>query len=226
MSPLIRLAVTVVAALGLLGDATSALAATAAPAPAAHHMDAGARGNRASFRAEMRKLWEDHITWTRLFIISDATLPDALPDLGPTTNRLLSNQDDIGNAIAAFYGRDAGDQLTALLKQHIVLAAQLLNAAKAGDHAGVEQARTEWYANADEIAAFLNAANPKNWRLDEMQAMMRTHLDLTLEEAVARLQGRYADDITAYDKVHVEILEMADMLSDGIINQFPRAFAS
>jgi hypothetical protein len=179
-----------------------------------------------TFRDNMRKLWEDHITWTRLFIVSAGTLPDALPDLQATTDRLLANQDDIGDAIAPFYGRSAGDQLTTLLREHILLAAQLLNAAKAGDQAGVNAASTDWYANADEIAAFLHAANPNNWALAEMQQMMRSHLDLTLEEAVARLQGRYADDVSAYDKVHAEILQMADMLSDGIIAQFPRRFAS
>jgi hypothetical protein len=226
MSPVSRLVVTVVALVGLLIGATSALAATAAPATPMHHADASASRNRDAFRAEMRKLWEDHITWTRLFIVSAGTLPDALPDLQATTDRLLANQDDIGDAIAPFYGRSAGDQLTTLLREHILLAAQLLNAAKAGDQAGVNAASTDWYANADEIAAFLHAANPNNWALAEMQQMMRSHLDLTLEEAVARLQGRYADDVSAYDKVHAEILQMADMLSDGIIAQFPRRFAS
>ncbi|MHB0967786.1 MAG: hypothetical protein ACYC36_15145, partial [Bellilinea sp.] len=81
-----------------------------------------------------------------------------------------------------------------------------------------------WYANSDEIATFLSSANPENWPLDEMKAMMRTHLDLTLKEAAARLNGDYAADIAAYDEVHVEILKMADMLSNGIIDQFPKMF--
>ena len=54
--------------------------------------------------------------------------------------------------------------------------------------------------------------------------MMREHLDITLEEAVARLQGNHAADIAAYDELHVQILHMADMLSDGIVRQFPNAF--
>jgi len=82
-----------------------------------------------------------------------------------------------------------------------------------------------WYDNAHDIAVFLNSANPSNWPLDEMDAMMRDHLDLTLAEAVARLEGRYGDDVALYDEVHAQILEMADMLSDGIINQFPQKFA-
>jgi hypothetical protein len=57
-----------------------------------------------------------------------------------------------------------------------------------------------------------------------MRAMMKTHLDQTLKEAIDRLQGRFAADIRDYEAVHRHILEMADMLSDGIIRQFPARF--
>ena len=178
-----------------------------------------ATATRTAFRAAMRQLWEDHITWTRLFIVSDAA---DLPDLGPTTQRLLRNQQDIGDAIKPFYGEAAGQRLTTLLRDHILIAAEILVAAKSGNSSGVDAASARWYANADEIAEFLNSANPRNWPLDEMRAMMRSHLDLTLAEAVARLHGDYTGDIALYDKVHGQILQMADMLSAGIINQFPQ----
>jgi hypothetical protein len=57
-----------------------------------------------------------------------------------------------------------------------------------------------------------------------MQMMMKSHLDLTLKEAAARLNGDYAADIAAYEEVHQDILHMADMLSEGIIKQFPEKF--
>jgi len=174
-----------------------------------------------AFQNAMRKLWEDHITWTRLYIVSAAA---DLPDKELTAQRLLQNQDDIGNAIKPFYGDEAGDQLTALLRDHILTAAELIEAAKTGDTAAFEQANTRWYANTDEIAAFLNIANPDHWPLDEMQEMMKSHLDLTLKEASARLNGDFEADIAAYDEVHEQILEMADMLSMGIIDQFPKKF--
>ena len=180
---------------------------------------ASARQNRQDFHDAMRKLWEDHIIWTRGFIVSFA---HDLPDLVPTRDRLLRNQDDIGDAIKPFYGDAAGEALSALLREHIEGAEALLVAVRFGGD--VEGAAASWYANANEIAAFLSAANPRNWPLAEMQAMMREHLDLTLAEAGARLGGNYAGDIAAYDDVHVQILEMADMLSDGIIAQFPQKF--
>jgi hypothetical protein len=174
-----------------------------------------------SFRNGMRQLWEDHIVWTRLAIIS---LADDRPDKDASVGRLLQNQQDIGDAIKPYYGEDAGDQLTALLHDHITIAAELVLAAKAGNTAAVNDASARWYANADAIAAFLSTANPDAWPLDHMQEMMHEHLDLTLAEAVARLSGDYAADVKAYDAIHPQILGMADMLSLGIINQFPKQF--
>jgi hypothetical protein len=200
-----------------------AVAAESSPGPVS--AAPAAKPTQTAFRDAMRKLWEDHITWTRLYIVSAATGTTDLPDIAPTADRLLANQVDIGDAIKPFYGADAGDQLTSLLHDHILTAAEIISDTRKGDADAQKDAADRWYANADQIATFLNAANPDHWPLADMQAMMKSHLDLTLEEAVARLQGRYADDIAAYDKVHTEILAMADMLSDGIIAQFPDAFA-
>ncbi len=78
----------------------------------------------------MRVLWEDHITWTRLAIIS---LTTGSPDTEATVGRLLRNQTDIGNAVKPFYGKAAGNALTAKLREHILIAADVIAAAKAGD---------------------------------------------------------------------------------------------
>ena len=211
-------------ALMLAVTAVGVVAAASGTSAVHRHQSEAGQAARQAFHDQMRKLWEDHITWTRLYIVSAATLPDNLPDTGPTADRLFQNQADIGAAVGSFYGQAAGDQLTALLKEHIALAAQAIAAAKAGDNAGLQSALDDWYANADAIARFLSNANPRAWPFAEMDAHMRDHLDLTLAEAVARLHGDYAADIAAYDKVHAQILEMADMLSDGIIAAFPARF--
>jgi hypothetical protein len=173
------------------------------------------------FRADMRKLWEDHIQWTRNYIISVAA---DLPDADLVAERLLRNQDDIGNAVKPFYGDEAGNQLTQLLRDHILGAVDILTAAKAGDTAAMDAAVEAWRVNGNDIAAFLNSANPDNWPLEDLRAGMQMHLDLTLAEAQARLSGDFAADIAAYDEVHDHILEFADVLSDGIIAQFPDMF--
>lgn len=160
----------------------------------------------------MRKLWEDHITWTRLFIVSFLA---ELLDLSATTQRLLRNQVDIGDAFKPTFGTAAGEQLTALLTAHILGAAALLTAAKAGDGQGTTDASAAWYANGDEIATFYHQLNPRAWPLADMQMMMREHLDLTFAEAAARLGANWSADIAAYDQIHTQILGMADMLSAG-----------
>lgn len=177
--------------------------------------------SRAGFAADMRKLWEDHITWTRLFLV-DATA--GLPSKDATTARLLQNQTDIGDAIKPFYGDAAGTKLTGLLRDHILIAADLVGAAAGGDKAKQDAANKRWFANADEIAAFLSGANPKNWPAADAKSMMHHHLDLTTKEVVAHLGKDWKADVAAYDAVHAQILHMADMLSSGIEAQFPQQF--
>ena len=174
-----------------------------------------------TFRNKMRKLWVDHIVWTRQFIVSSVA---DLPDANTAAGRLLANQDDIGDAIKPYYGEDAGEALSALLRDHILIAADILTAAGNGDSAGVEEANARWHVNADEIADFLSTANPNNWPQEEMREMMAGHLEWTLAEAVARLNADWDADVAAYDRIHRDILHMADMLSIGIIKQFPGRF--
>jgi hypothetical protein len=187
----------------------------------AHDTTSQATARQTAFHDDMRLLWEDHIVWTRMYLVSAIA---GLPDTEATAGRLLRNQADIGDAIRPFYGDAAGDQLTALLRDHILIAVDLVAAAKAGDAAGLTDAQARWQANADAIAAFLSDANPRHWPRDEMAAMMRLHLETTTAEALARLHGDWAADIVAYDAVQAHILRMADMLSDGIIGQFPERF--
>ena len=188
---------------------------------AAHASPGAVSPKELALRQDMRKLWEDHITWTRLTVIS---LTTDSPDTQATVARLLRNQADIGNAIKPFYGKAAGAKLTRLLREHILIAADLIAAAKTGDQEAVGSQQARWQANADEIAAFLSSANPRSWKPAEMRAMMRSHLRLTTNEVVARLTNNWAADVRAYDRIHVQILHMADMLSDGLVAQFPTRF--
>jgi hypothetical protein len=185
-------------------------------------VDSGALSSRAvALRTDMRRLWEDHVTWTRLAIIS---LEAGTPDTDATVARLLRNQTDLGNAIKPYYGNAAGAALTAQLRTHILIAADVIAAAKAGDQAKLADAQARWTANADQIAATLHSVNPTYWGLEAMKAEMHRHLKLTTDEAVARLHGDWKADVAAYDKVNAHILRMSDMLTSGIVKQFPSRF--
>ena len=219
-NPLVPGLVAIVA-MALVSWAGTAASAAPATKPHTSHAAAPSLEKRITFRNAMGKYWEDHITWTRLFVIS--ALSDS-PDLPQTTQRLLQNQVDIGNAIKPYYGDAAGNQLTALLRDHILIAADVVAAARAGDTSALNAHMARWQANADQIGEFLGAANPEQWPADEMKAMMREHLDLTTAEVVARLKKDWSGDIAAYDKVHLHILVLADELANGIVAQFPASF--
>lgn len=174
-----------------------------------------------AFHDDMRKLWEDHITWTRLAIV---TFAGGSAGFDTTAARLLENQVDIGDAFKPFYGEAAGDQLTALLHDHITIAVEILQAAKAGDTAAFEDANDRWYANGNDIADFWHSLNPRFWGQSEMREMMTAHLDQTLAEASHELGGDFEASIADYEEVHHHILMMSDELSSGIMRQFPHRF--
>jgi hypothetical protein len=170
----------------------------------------------------LRDLWQEHVAWTRNVVLC---ITDGLPGTDQAVTRLLRNQDDIGNAVKPFYGEAAGKQLSTLLREHITVAAEVVKAAKANDKTALDNANKRWYANADAIGEFLGKANP-DWNAEEMKDMMHDHLKLLTEEVLSRIKKDYNADVTSYDKSQDQILHMADMLTDGIVKQFPDKFKS
>jgi hypothetical protein len=175
-----------------------------------------------SLRDAMRKLWSDHVIWTREYVVAAIA---GTPDAAAAAKRLMKNQEDIGNAVAGFYGKPAGDKLTALLKDHITIAVDVVSAAKAGNQSALQAANTKWQQNANDIASFLASANP-NWPKAALVDALNMHLETTTKEVVARLQKNYDADVTAFDAVYEHMLHVADVLSDGIVKQFPDKFKS
>lgn len=200
------------------------IASVGRPAPA---LAADAQGSSAAvssaaltLRQDMRQLWSDHVFWTRDYIVAAVA---GTPDQQAAATRLLKNQEQIGAAVASYYGKAAGDRLTALLKEHITIAVDVIAAAKAHDDAKYQAADSKWQQNATDIATFLSSANP-NWPKATLASMMQTHLSTTTKEVVARLHGQWNEDVAAFDEVYAHILHMSDALSDGIIKQFPAKF--
>lgn len=173
------------------------------------------------FHDRMRALWEEHGAWTRMVIVS---FVGNLPNLPAAEQILLANQVKIGDAVKPYYGRAAGDQLTKLLKAHILGAVDVLVAARSGDPAQLSQAESAWSANGRQIADFLHAANPRFLSRAAARRMMKVHLDQVIEQAVAELKGDYAASARAYGPYIHHILGMADMISGGIVRQFPARF--
>ena len=322
-------------------DTSSASKRTATTAPRGTSATAV---SRTVFHDRMRELWTDHIVYTRSFIVSASA---GAADTAEVLQRLLRNQDEIGEAVKPYYGDAAGTQLASLLREHIQLAGKALVAAKgtaptqtgmnnmnmrdssntyisnrmgadtvssrsdttkinsqspnvtqrkdttkaardrqgriqgadttkakqpntrvtgdtmsqrlpsnqygtvrqdttaqsstyaqgnmnmqAGQQANtvdtlqVNQAVAALNANADSIAAFLNKANPRGFALQPLQSALHMHIDLLMKEASAHLKKDWSGSIAAFDESARQASQMADMLSEGIMKQFPSRFNS
>ena len=175
-----------------------------------------------SLKTGMRRLWSDHAIWTRQYIVAAVA---GTPDAEAAAARLLRNQEDIGNAIVPYYGEEAGAALTKYLKEHILIAVELVGAAKSGNTARFGIYDRKWTRNARTIATFLSQANPY-WSKQDVMDLLELHLQLTKGEAVARLEGNWEADVAAFDEIFAEMLTLADALSDGIVHQFAEKFAA
>lgn len=188
-------------------------------APAGSTLEVSKQG--LSLYQTMRELWSDHMKWT--YATVEAFYHDQAA-LQPTLNRLLQNQKDIGAAVASVYGKEAGDNLIGLLTTHIQQAVPVLKAAKSNDKAALDQALSDWYLNANEIAGFLSAANPQSWPKSATEPLMKQHIEMTTAYAVDLLKGDYAKAIKDFDVAHQHMMNLADLLASGMITQFPNKF--
>jgi len=177
--------------------------------------------SQVAFTMDMRKLWGDHTTYTRDYIVS---VLGNLKDVVPVAKRLLKNQDDIGNAIKPYYGEAAGKKLSSLLRNHILITSQVIQAANDNNKELLNDVESKWKANADEIAEFLSATN-SDWSKREIADMLHQHLALTTAEITSRLSMSWQDDIDSYDRNHAHMLGFSDMLTNGITKQFPEKFS-
>ena len=163
---------------------------------------------------DMRLVWEQHVFWTRLVLISIA---ERLKDQDATVARLMRNPQDIANIFARYYGANDAKAIEQLLTEHLQIGGDLITALRDGKTEEAEELTKKWYANADQMADTFAGINPYYDR-DALQKMLYRHLDLTTNEVKARLAGQYADDVKAFDIVEQEALMMADYFTCGIIN--------
>ena len=171
---------------------------------------------------DMRLLWEQHVAWTRMTIIS---LVFHLPDVDFVITRLLQNATDMGHSLLPYYGKKFAKTYGELIKDHLIIAANLVKAALAGDQKTAGAEEKKWYANANEIVEFLTHINPY-LNKEMLRNMFYEHLALTKAEAVFMITKDYHSGVEVYDKIEREALEMSDAITKGIVKQFPGLFVN
>lgn len=173
--------------------------------------------NEVRLLSTLRRLWNEHVLWTRAFILSTAL---ELGDLHVVTERLLRNSADFANVFRPMYGDEAAKEFESLMAEHLLTVAQIVSVNKAGDRKAIEEQREKWYANADAIADFLSEINPY-WEKTVWKQMLYIHLNRTEYEIMQLLTGQYKNSIAQYDGIQDQALNMADNLAYGIMEQFP-----
>lgn len=176
--------------------------------------------NEVKLLEQMNLVWEQHIMWTRMLLISIA---ENLKDLDATQARLLRNPKDIANVFRTYYGANVANQIEKLLTEHLVIGKNLIDALKNNNQNEAMELNKKWYQNADDMAEAFRSINPF-YPKEEIRKMLYEHLRLTTDEVNARLKGDYMADINAYDMVQKEILRMSGFFVDGIVRQFPNLF--
>jgi hypothetical protein len=127
----------------------------------------------------------------------------------------------MAHALRPFYGGDA-DELGGLITDHLVIAAQILQAIHDGQP--TQNLIARWYANGHQIAIKMSQMNPRFWSFNETNRMWREHLDATVAEIQTHHNRQFQVEVTAYNIVHRLALEMADFFSNGVMGQFPHRF--
>ena len=176
--------------------------------------------NQVQLIKQMNLVWEQHIMWTRMLLISIA---ENLKDLEATQARLLRNPKDIADVFRRFYGIAVANRIQQLLTEHLVIGKDLIVALKNKNQEEATKLNTKWYQNADEMAEAFSSINPF-YPKEEIRNMLYEHLRLTTNEVNYRLQGNYVEDINSYDMVQKEILKMSQFFVNGIVKQFPNLF--
>lgn len=173
-------------------------------------------GTRLQLTNIFRSLWNQHMVWTRAFVVSSIS---KLEDLPYVTQRLLRNPSDFARELKRFYGPDKARMFEQLLTEHLTIAAEMLNYILAGNMRDAEVARIRWYRNADDIAVFLSNINPF-WSKKMWQRMLYEHLRMLEQEISLYLTKQYEASIAIFDEIEAQGAEMADMMTEGIIKQF------
>ena len=199
--------------------------AVGAPSVAAHDVSGAEHSTAATttvapkLHAALRELWHGHIVTTRDYALGVHAGDNAAAD--KAAEAVVANAQQIADAVAGFYGADAGKALMQLLAGHWQGVHDLTLATKAGDKAAASKTVTELADNASAIAKFLAGANP-NWTEDGLRGALvmhtvdhKTQLDLMMANAPEAEQAK------VWDRMQEHMDMIADTLADGIAKQFP-----
>lgn len=168
-----------------------------------------------TFRLALRELWQYQVTWTRSYIVS---VLSNLEDVAVVKDKLIKNQEKIGDAVKPYYGGTAGDRLAVLLREHIVIATEIVKVSANVEE--LKKAQDKGRENADAIADLLSKARNPYWDKQFIKDTFYKHLEYVTKQVDYRLNKEWVLEINAYDDGLKHVLMIADLLAEGIVRQF------
>jgi hypothetical protein len=178
------------------------------------------KSSKSTLRNNMKDLWDDHMVYTRNLIISSIS---SIGDKDRITERLLRNQQEIGNSFIPMYGDQAGIKITRLLKEHVNIASEIVESARKSETNSYQSAVKKIHQNADELSKYLTNLNPY-WNSNDLRGMLYKHISYMNGEINARVKKDWLADIEAYDRGHEHMMLFSEMITNGMINQNPNSF--
>jgi len=174
-----------------------------------------------NFRGYLRSLWEYQVIWTRSYIVS---VMSDLDDVSVIEEKLIKNQELGGEAIKPYYGNMFGNILAGLLRQHAVIATEIISATKSGNIEELKKAKKKGRANANRLAFFLSLSRNPLFNKQTLKDLFYKYLDYLEMQAELGIKKDATAEIKAYDDALEQALKIADLLAEGVIRQFPEKF--
>ena len=165
---------------------------------------------------DMREAWGEHNFWTTMFIVS---LFNDLENTDAVKNRLMQTPSDIAAVFEKFYSMPIVNQIRQMLMEHVRLAGELAAAMQSNNMEQATQLENQLNQNADQIARMLANTNAK-YDYEELRRMLRMHLGLLKNTMTAELNGEHKEAIRKVDENQMHLMEMADVLTEGLLEQF------
>lgn len=187
-----------------------------------------------TFRMDSRTLWTRYALGMINFSVSDF---GNLASTDNVKNSLARNAAAIGQFFVPYYGFTTGDKITNLLNALIKNGEKIVGIIKSGK-TDVAAYVDIWAQQSMALADYLHEINPSNYPKDLLTDMFTTLTKFWLDDFMARYTNDFAADAVALDNIlkmgvtgvpdHAKAgySSIADVLSRGIIAQFPLLFTA
>jgi hypothetical protein len=164
----------------------------------------------------LRKFWLELPMWRRAYLVSYAS---NFGDVEMVGNKLYQMPTDIGDVLEVFFGDTIARKIEGMLREQIVIGAEILRSEKTGDTKAINESTARLYQNADQMAAYFAQINP-NWDETVWKNLLYDYYKTTILEMVTILAGKYAESITLYESMENQALNLADYMAKGMIPYF------